>query len=606
MKPLPRLLNALALAALLAACAPAPSNPTPTPELSGATSPPAASSAVAGVPTPSGGTPAPAEPGDRPTSSPVPPSPTPEPRDPLFDPQRISYEHNFALLEIQAYLENAGSVLKDARFQVGDRSMSFAHVLTGLSSLYSINPKLLLALAELHGGLISNPQPSADHIGYAMGYRGDGGGRRGLYSQLRWAARELRWATRDYAAREISPLPPLTFADGSRQEVAADIAMSRYVLARVLAPTTSPGGLGPTMDALVNTYARLFDDPRLVPSGWPAPAQPFLTAPMEGIYEVTSFFDHDAPFLQKNGSLLTFWGRSETDIAFAYDGHTGWDYAMAPPDIVLAAGDGVVVFAGNSDDGCASPARAVIIDHGNGYRTLYWHLARIDVEPGQPITAGTPVGMAGESGCAIGAHLHLQVQYLGRDVDPYGWCGADPDPWARSPVGQLSVWLWADMPSPCGPPAPGTIVVDDGSPGFLSAGGEWQLSDVGYGGGSRFAAGSFAGSAAQPWLVGGLAAPTVAAWRADLPRAGRYRVLAYIPYALNGLHESRELRYLIRHRDGESLATVNAEEARNWWADLGTYTFDPAEGALVSTSTLAGDERRGIWVDAVAFVPVDE
>lgn len=501
-------------------------------------------------------------------------------------------------------LEARGSPLKDVRFQVGARSHSFTDVLVSLSSLYSLNPKLLLALLDLQSGLVSSAQATPEQLAWAMGYRGDGGGRRGLYSQLRWASRELRYAVRDYALKADGPPPPLVFAEGTRQEVAADLPFSRYVLARVLAPTVAPGNLGPRLDGLVNAYARLFDDPRLPPRDWPAPAAPFMSRPMERSFPITSFFDHDAPFLRANGSLLTYWGRTETDINFAYDGHTGWDFGMGPPDKVLAAADGVVIFAGNSDDGCATPARAVVIDHGNGYRTLYWHLATIAVEPLQPIASGDLVGVAGESGCAIGSHLHLQVQYLGRDVDPYGWCGAAPDPWAQSPAGQVSVWLWADMPSPCGPPAPGVVVVDDGGPGFLSSG-EWLLNNVGYGGGSRFAASSFGGSAARPYLSATLRPPVVAAWRPELPRAGRYRVLAYVPYALNGLDETNELRYLIRHDGGESLAAADAEEERNWWVDLGVYALTPGE-ALVSTSTLAGDDRRGVWVDAVAFVPVTD
>jgi hypothetical protein len=99
--------------------------------------------------------------------------------------------------------------------------------------------------------------------------------------------------------------------------------------------------------------------------------------------------------------------------------------------------------------------------------------------------------------------------------------------------------------------------------------------------------------------------PAVAVWRPTLSRAGRYRVLAYIPYALNGLDESRELRFLIRHAGGESLATADAEDGRNWWVDLGTYELTP-ETALVSASTLAGDDGRGVWIDAVAFVPLGE
>ncbi|NTW04180.1 MAG: M23 family metallopeptidase, partial [Oscillochloris sp.] len=451
MKPLHTTLLSLMLAVALSACA-APPAPLPTPVPAAEASP---SPFTTLLPTASAATPTTAPPNSVPST-------TPEPSDPLFDSRRLSYTYNFNGPEIQALLQEYGSALASVRFQVGDRSQSFTDVLVGISSLYSINPKLLLALMELHSGLVTSG--SSANFSSAMGYQNDG--RLGLYSQLRWAAREIRYAMRDYALRSpTDPPPPLVFADNSRQEVSAEISLSRYVLARVLAPTTSPGGLGWYLESLTTTYAHLFGDPRTPPSDWPAPAQPFLSRPMVTPAPVTSFFDHDSPFLRQNGSLETYWGRQETDIAFAYDGHTGWDYAMSPPDQVLAAADGTVIFAGNSDDGCATPARAVIIDHGNGYRTLYWHLAQVSIEAGQQVAAGSVVGIAGESGCANGAHLHFQVQYLGRDVDPYGWCGSIPDPWQQSPVGQLSVWLWADMPSPCGTPSPGVIVVDDDGPG---------------------------------------------------------------------------------------------------------------------------------------------
>lgn len=581
---------------LLAACA-APPAPAPTAAPPPVETPRATAAAAAPTQAP---TEALADVSPSPAPSPA-PSPTPASiSDPLFDPQRLSYAHAFSGPEIQAYLEQRGSALREVRFQVGSRSQSFTETLVGLSSLYSLNPRLLLALLELHGGLVSDPRPAAGQLAWAMGFQGDG--RSGLYAQLRWAARELRFATRDFALAPAQPLPPLRFAGGDTIDLDPSAGISRYVLSRVLAPTTSPAGLSSRLDGLVNTYTRLFEDPRYAPVGWPAPAQPFLSRPMEQTAEVTSFFDHQTPFLQEDGTLFTYWGREETDVNFAYDGHTGWDYAMAPPDRVLAAAPGLVVFAGNSDDGCATPARAVIIDHGNGYRTLYWHLNSIAVESGQPVARGDLLGVAGESGCAIGAHLHLQVQYLGRDVDPYGWCGAGADPWARSPAGQVSVWLWQDMPSPCGPAPAEVIVVDDGGPGFLSSG-DWRRNEIGYGGGSLFAATSFAGSVTRPWRPAALRPPLVAIWRPELPRPGRYRVLAYIPYALNGLDDSLELRYLIRHSGGESGVAIDAEAARNWWADLGTYTFDPADGPLVSTSSLAGDDRRGAWVDAVAFVP---
>lgn len=523
---------------------------------------------------------------------------------PLFDPQRLSYDHHFNAPEIQAFLEVRNSPLATMRIVVGGRSQSFTDVLVSLSHLYSVSPRLLLSLMELQSGVLSTSTPSSEQLAWAAGFRGENGNRRGVFNQLRWLTRELRAAMRDYALLGPEALPPLTFADGS--QVAASPDLSRYVLSRALAPTTMPGQLDPLLWAVAPTYQRLFDlDPRLKPIDWPAPSEPFLTRPTERNFPVTSFFDHDAPFLRENGSVHTFWGRAETDRSFAYDGHTGWDYALGPPDRVLAAAPGRVVFAGFSDDGCPTPAGGVIIDHGNGYRTLYWHLARVSVTAGETVDRGAVIGIAGDTGCARGAHLHLQVQYLGRDVDPYGWCGTDPDPWAANPVGQISVWLWADMPSPCAPPPPGVIVIDDADPGFRVSG-DWQSLAIGYSGGSRFAPSQLAASTARPWRFSDFAAPRVAIWQPALPAAGSYRVLAYVPFALNGYDDSREARFLIRHRDGETIVTVDLEAERNWWADLGVYVFDPAATPFVATGTLAGDRQRGIWADAIAFIPVAE
>jgi murein DD-endopeptidase MepM/ murein hydrolase activator NlpD len=328
---------------------------------------------------------------------------------------------------------------------------------------------------------------------------------------------------------------------------------------------------------------------------------------MERNFRVTSFFDHDTPFLDQNGSLTSFWGTTEAHLS--YDGHTGWDYAMMPPDAILAAADGVVVFAGNSDDGCGVPSRSVIIDHGNGYRTLYWHLHTLMVETGEVVGRGAQIGIAGATGCAFGPHLHFQVQYLGRDVDPYGWCGDGPDPWASNPAGQQSTWLWADMLNPCGIADPDTIVVDNDSPGFIT-GGEWQQSALGYGGDAIFTETSHSPTDAEPWQMRFVAdTPAFAIWQAPLPHAGRYRVLAYIPYILNGLDDSQELRYLVRHSEGETEVRVNCEENANAWADLGTYTFAPADQSIqaprVVLSTLAGDNGRGMWADAVVWIPED-
>jgi hypothetical protein len=64
------------------------------------------------------------------------------------------------------------------------------------------------------------------------------------------------------------------------------------------------------------------------------------------------------------------------------------------------------------------------------------------------------------------------------------------------------------------------------------------------------------------------------------------------------------VRYHVRHQEGETEVFVDGEAYANGWADLGVYTFEPAGDALVSISTLAGDNGRGVWADAVAWVPV--
>ncbi|NJP05115.1 MAG: peptidoglycan DD-metalloendopeptidase family protein [Chloroflexaceae bacterium] len=528
------------------------------------------------------------------------PTSTPAFSDAFFDSQRLSYEPDFYVPEIQVFLGSQPGPLKDTRFQIGGYGHSFAETLVSMTTLYSINPKVVLALFETQSRLLSTAEPAPDQLTWAMGYHGGAGGRAGLYSQFYWAVMELRYAIRDYVLGfEAGVLPDIVFADASRQPVGLDMTLAHYALARVLAQTTTPDQLTNRLDAFQATYTELFEDPRLPPDDWPEPAEPFLHMPMEEPFRITSVFDHHTPLLHKNGSTQSFWGQESPYIS--YDGHTGWDYAMRPPDIVLAAAGGTVVFAGFSDDGCVTPAGAVIIDHGNGYRSLYWHLSSITIELGATVASGDPIGVAGETGCAIGPHLHLQVQYLGRDTDPYGWCAAGNGPWGESPGGQQSTWLWADWPDPCGAVPDNTIVIDNQSDGFASYG-SWQQSEMGYADGTLFQETIPFRYERQPWeLRPFVETPAVATWQPTRLQAGTYRVLAYLPYVLNGLDDSQEIRYRVHYAGGDALVTINGETWANGWADLGTYPFAPDAPAFVSVSSLAGDAGRGIWADAVAW-----
>jgi murein DD-endopeptidase MepM/ murein hydrolase activator NlpD len=64
---------------------------------------------------------------------------------------------------------------------------------------------------------------------------------------------------------------------------------------------------------------------------------------------------------------------------------------------------------------------AVIVDHGRGVMTGYWHLSQIDVTVGQHLDRGDLLGHVGNTGLSTGAHLHWELRVLGVQVDPLQW-----------------------------------------------------------------------------------------------------------------------------------------------------------------------------------------
>ncbi len=510
------------------------------------------------------------------------------PRAKLIDDTRFYYAEGYYTAQIQKFLDGQPGPLKSIHATLGDQDESFAEMLASRTILYSLNPQVVLALIEQQSGLITQPDASPDRMDWALNYHGESEQWRGLLSQVRWATRELYRGQRDFPG-----LPELTYADASHSPVPAGLNVGGYAIARVLAATASAAELPAKLDqgpsSFVATFTRLFGDPRPAAPILHTPAEPFLSLPLDHMYPISSFYDHDAPFLQTNGSIVTY--RGDQSATLAYDGHTGWDYAAAPPTPVLAAASGTVVFAGNADDNCG--ARAVIIDHGNGYRTLYWHLSEVLAKLG-PVERGAQIGIVGSSGCATGPHLHFQVEFLGRDTDPYGWCGpTGKDPWANHPAGAPDTWLWSYMPSPCRLPAD-AVVVEPGDLGWRKRGSGWET-----------VAGGVSGSVARVSSVpAGHAEMPIAVWLPGLKETGRYRVMAWVPYVENGTPDSTSVRYLIHHTEGDAAITVDQSVVANSWADLGTYSFDPGQHPYVGLPAVDAKPGTNVWYDAVIWLPV--
>ena len=98
--------------------------------------------------------------------------------------------------------------------------------------------------------------------------------------------------------------------------------------------------------------------------------------------------------------------------------HTGIDIAAAEGTPVLAAAGGLVVSVQHTTVGYGN---YVIVAHGDGYFTLYAHLADVQVIDGQHVVRGQIVGHEGATGLATGPHLHFELRYNGAVVDPMSY-----------------------------------------------------------------------------------------------------------------------------------------------------------------------------------------
>lgn len=96
------------------------------------------------------------------------------------------------------------------------------------------------------------------------------------------------------------------------------------------------------------------------------------------------------------------------------DYHRGIDISAPRGANVIAAAPGVAAL----DQQPKGYGRFIIIDHGNGYRTLYAHLLDTSVRDGERVAAGQTIGRVGKSGNATGYHLHFELHHGGLLADP--------------------------------------------------------------------------------------------------------------------------------------------------------------------------------------------
>jgi murein DD-endopeptidase MepM/ murein hydrolase activator NlpD len=115
------------------------------------------------------------------------------------------------------------------------------------------------------------------------------------------------------------------------------------------------------------------------------------------------------------GSSNFIWPTSGSITQYPVWYHMALDIANPSAPAILAADSGTVAYAGCIGWGYGCH---IVIDHGNGYQTLYAHLSRYNVDAGQAVSQGQAIGVMGSTGRSTGTHLHFEIRSGGQLLNP--------------------------------------------------------------------------------------------------------------------------------------------------------------------------------------------
>lgn len=142
----------------------------------------------------------------------------------------------------------------------------------------------------------------------------------------------------------------------------------------------------------------------IVPDGIPPEEKPFAAAPQYAQVQVGV-----------QGSSNFIWPTTGSISQYPVWYHMAVDIQNPGAPAIIAADTGTVVFAGCLGYGYGCH---VIVDHANGYETLYGHMSSISVTPGEAVGQGQQVGIMGCTGRCSGTHLHFEVRSGGGLLNP--------------------------------------------------------------------------------------------------------------------------------------------------------------------------------------------
>ncbi|MBI4455971.1 MAG: M23 family metallopeptidase [Acidobacteria bacterium] len=137
--------------------------------------------------------------------------------------------------------------------------------------------------------------------------------------------------------------------------------------------------------------------------------------------QLNDFYQRQNTLIAATPSIMPVRGYTSGGFGFRLDPfnrtkdfHPGIDISAAYGNKIVATADGVVTFAGPR----FGYGKTVIIDHRFGMSTLFGHMSRVVVRPGQRIKRGDIIGYVGNSGRSTGPHLHYEVRLNDRPLNP--------------------------------------------------------------------------------------------------------------------------------------------------------------------------------------------
>ncbi len=108
--------------------------------------------------------------------------------------------------------------------------------------------------------------------------------------------------------------------------------------------------------------------------------------------------------------------------------HAGIDIGSPSYQEVVASADGEVIYAGDTR---GALGKAIVLQHGNGFRTVYAHLSILVAREGDTVRQGQAIGGVGDTGRATGPHLHFEIRQNGTPVNPEDYLPATIDELVR-------------------------------------------------------------------------------------------------------------------------------------------------------------------------------